>query len=214
MIEYMEELTDREKDEIRDVIQILYRQTYILERRYDKRTERYQYTKEYRVCSTHLEFLKHYFAVAGIFLEENVHDGIIYIQSDVLWGEKLPRLATVYLLILKLLYDEQMSQAASSTRVVVTAGEINQKAGAFHVLKSIPSLTEMRRAIALLKKYQIVDPLDILEELGENTRMIIYPTVHLVLSGDHIRELLESFSEEENGGEETAIQNIIEDLPE
>ena len=120
----------------------------------------------------------------------------------------------MYLLILKLIYDEQMAQAASSTRIVATAGEINQKAGAFRVIKSIPSPTEMRRTIALLKKYQIVEPLDILEELNENTRMIIYPTVNLVLSGDHIRELLESFSEEENSGEETAIQNTIEDLSE
>lgn len=59
---------------------------------------------------------------------------------------------------------------------MATAGEINQKAGAFRVIKSIPSPTEMR-TIALLKKYQIVEPLDILEELNENTRMIIYPTV-------------------------------------
>lgn len=214
MMEYIEQLTDQEKDEIKEVIQLLYRQTYILERRYDRRAERYQYTREYRTCSAHLEFLKEYFAVAGIWLEENVHDGIIYIQGETLWGEKLPRLATIYLLVLKLLYDEQMAQAASSTRVVVTAGEINQKAAMFHVLKSIPSPTEMRRTIALLKKYQIVEPLDILEELGETTRMIIYPTVNLVLSGDHIRELLESFSEEENSGEETAIQNTIQDLPE
>ena len=201
MITYIEELTDQEREAIREAIQLLYRQTYLLERRYDRRTEKYQYTKEYRTCSTHLEFLKDYFAVAGISLEENVHDGIIYIQGETLWGEKL-------------IYDEQMAQAASSTRIVATAGEINQKAGAFRVIKSIPSPTEMRRTIALLKKYQIVEPLDILEELNENTRMIIYPTVNLVLSGDHIRELLESFSEEENSGEETAIQNTIEDLSE
>lgn len=109
MITYIEELTDQEREAIREGIQLLYRQTYLLERRYDRRTEKYQYTKEYRTCSTHLEFLKDYFAVAGISLEENVHDGIIYIQGETLWGEKLPRLATVYLLILKLIYDEQMA---------------------------------------------------------------------------------------------------------
>ena len=100
MITYIEELTDQEREAIREAIQLLYRQTYLLERRYDRRTEKYQYTKEYRTCSTHLEFLKDYFAVAGISLEENVHDGIIYIQGETLWGEKLPSLPTVYLLIL------------------------------------------------------------------------------------------------------------------
>ena len=115
-----------------------------------------QYTKEYRICSKHLEFLKCYFAIAGIQLKENVHMGVIYIQGEMLWGEKLPRLATIYLLVLKLIYDEQMQAVSSSSHVVTTLGAINQKAGEFRVLRGIPSPTEMRRTIALLKKYQII----------------------------------------------------------
>ena len=37
---------------------------------------------------------------------------IDYIQGEQLWGEKLPRLATIYLLVLKLIYDEQMQTAS------------------------------------------------------------------------------------------------------
>lgn len=80
---------------------------------------------------------------------------MIYIQGETLWGEKLPRLATIYLLVLKLLYDEQMAAVSSSSHVVVTMGMVNGKAGEFHVLSSLPSPTEMRKTIALLKKYQI-----------------------------------------------------------
>ncbi len=82
------------------------------------------------------------------------------------------------------------------------------------MLKSLPSPTEMRRTIALLKKYQIIEPLDVLEELNEHTRLIIYPCIHAVLQGEDIRQLLETFNEEDNSGDETAIQNTIEDLPE
>ena len=39
----------------------------------------------------------------------------------------------------------------------------------------------MRRTIALLKKYQIIEPLDVLEELNESTRLVIYPCIHTVL---------------------------------
>ncbi|MGN1377797.1 MAG: DUF4194 domain-containing protein [Dorea sp.] len=214
MIEYYEQLSQEEKEEITEVVQTLYRQTFLLERKYDKRSGRMQYTKEYRICSKHLEFLKCYFAIAGIQLRENVHMGVIYIQGEMLWGEKLPRLATIYLLVLKLIYDEQMQAVSSSSHVVTTLGAINQKAGEFRVLRGIPSPTEMRRTIALLKKYQIIEPLDILEELNEETRLVIYPCIHAVLMADDIRELLATFSEEEQNGDETAVQSAIEDMSE
>ena len=170
--------------------------------------------KEYRTCSKHLEFLKEYFKVAGVTLYENAHMGLIYIQGENLWGEKLPRLATIYLLVLKLIYDEQMAEVSSSSHIVTTMGAVNGKAGDFRALKGLPSPTEMRKTISLLKKYQIIEPLDVLEELNEHTRLIIYPCINAVLMGDDIRELLNTFNEEENIGDESAIQGHLEDMPE
>ena len=175
MIEYYESLTDEEKDGMKEVIQALFRQTFLLERKYDRRSGRMTSVKEYKIAEKHIDFLREYFMVSGISLRQNVHMGVIYIQEEALWGEKLPRLATIYLLVLKLLYDEQMASASSSSHVAVTMGMLNGRAGEFHVLSSLPSPTEMRRTIALLKKYQIIEPLDVLEELDENTRLVIYP---------------------------------------
>lgn len=214
MIDYFEQLAQEEQEEVTEVIKLLYRQTFLLERKYEKRLGRMQYVREYRTCSKHMEFLRAYFGVAGIELKENVHMGVIYIEGEALLGEKLPRLATIYLLILKLIYDEQMQTVSTSSQMVTTMGAVNGKAGEFRVLKGLPSSTEMRRAVTLLKKYQIIEPLDVLEELNEETRMVIYPCIHAVLLGDDIRDLLETFSEEENIGDETAIQNTVEDMPE
>lgn len=214
MIDYFEQLSQEEQEDITEVIQILYRQTFLLERKYDKKSGRMQYVREYRICSKHMEFLRAYYKVAGITLKENAHMGLIYIQGEALWGEKLPRLATIYLLVLKLIYDEQMASVSSSSYIVTTLGAVNGKAGDFRVLHGLPSPTEMRRTIALLKKYQIIEPLDVLEELNEHTRLIIYPCIHAVLMGDDIKELLETFGEEENIGDEAAIQSTLEDMPE
>lgn len=214
MIDYFEQLIAEEQDEITEIIQMLFRQTYLLERKYDKRSGRMQYTKEYRICEKHKEFLKKYFSVAGIELKQNIHMGVLYLQNEQLWGEKLPRLATIYLLVLKLIYDEQMQAASTSSHIVTTMGTINGKAGEFRVLQNIPSPTEMRKTIALLKKYQIIEPLDVLEELNEHTRLVIYPCIQAVLMGDHIKELLDTFSEEEKHGSETVVQSIIEDMSE
>lgn len=214
MIEYFEQLSQEEQEEITEVIQILYRQTFVLERKFDKRQGRMVPVREYRVLSKHLEFIRAYFKVAGITLRENAHMGVIYIQGEQLWGEKLSRLATIYLLVLKLIYDEQMETVSSSSHIVTTVGALNGKAGEFRVLRGLPSPTEMRRTIALLKKYQIIEPLDVLEELNEETRLVIYPCIHTVLLGDDLRALLEIFSEEDTIGDETTIQNTVEDLSE
>ena len=200
MIEYYEQLSEEEQDDIKHVIQTLYRQTFLLERKFEKRTGRMVPVREYRVCSKHREFLEKYFAVAGITLQENLHMGVMYIQGETLWGEKLSRLATIYILVLKLIYDEQMA--------------VNGKAGEFHVLSGLPSPTEMRRTVAFLKKYQIVEPVDVMEELDENSRLVIYPCINTVLLGDDIRELLETFSEEEDSGDKTGVQSALENLPE
>ena len=58
MIDYFEQLSQEEQEDITEVIQILYRQTFLLERKYDKRSGRMQYVREYRICSKHLEFVK------------------------------------------------------------------------------------------------------------------------------------------------------------
>ena len=96
MIEYFEQLTQEEQEDLTDVIRLLYRQTFLLERKFDKRAGRLQYQREYRICEKHIDFLKMYFQIAGITLCENVHLGLIYIQDEMVWGEKLPRLATIY----------------------------------------------------------------------------------------------------------------------
>lgn len=98
MIEYFEQLSQEEQEEITEVIQILYRQTFVLERKFDKRQGRMVPVREYRVLSKHLEFIRCLLQSGGITLRENAHMGVIYIQGEQLWGEKLSRLATIYLL--------------------------------------------------------------------------------------------------------------------
>lgn len=72
-IPYFDNLTEEQQKEITDSIRLLLRQTFVLERKYDKKTERLQYTAAYRTISKHFPFIRHYLAVAGIELTENSH---------------------------------------------------------------------------------------------------------------------------------------------
>ena len=202
MIDYYEALSGAEQVQVSESIRLLYRQTFLLERTYDRKSKRYQTSPEFYQCSQHLEFIRSYFAIMGIEVVENSQLGLIYIRGEQIVGEKLSKLATLYVLILKLIYDEQMMTASNSVNVVTTLSEINEKIGSYRLLKKQPSVSEIRRSLAFLKKYQVIEPLDVLEDLDGFSRLVIYPTVNVILMGDDVRALLETFREgEEEDGE-------------
>ena len=202
MIDYYEALSGAEQAQVSESIRLLYRQTFLLERSYDRKSKRYQTSPEFYQCSQHLEFIRSYFAIMGIEVVENSQLGLIYIRGEQIVGEKLSKLATLYVLILKLIYDEQMSSVSTSVNVVTTLSEINEKIGSYRLLKKQPSVSEIRRSLAFLKKYQVIEPLDVLEDLDGFSRLVIYPTVNVILMGDDVRALLETFREgEEEDGE-------------
>lgn len=205
MINYYEELPPEEQRKVTEVIGQLYRQTFLLERRYDRKTKRYQINKDYYQCGKHLEFVRAYFAIMDIEVMENSQMGVIYIRGEQVVGEKLPKLATLYILILKLIYDEQMSTVSTSVNAVTFLGEIHEKLGTYRLLRKQPSVTEIRRCLALLKRYQLIEPLDILEEMDGQSRLVIYPTVNVVLMGDDVRALIETYTEGDEEDDESEV---------
>ena len=87
--------------------------------------------------------------------------------------------------------------------MVVTFAELNTKVGEFRLVKGLSSLSEVKRAFGILKKYQMVEVLDSLDELSEQTRILVYPCINLVLLQEDMVGLLQSFSQEEEEGELT-----------
>ncbi len=214
MLEYIKELSGEEQDRMQEVLGQLYRQTFLLERKYDKRSGRLVSNKEYYFCERHMEFLTDYLAVAGIVINRDTELGVISIQGLSVLGERLPKLATIYVLLFKLLYDEQMASVSNSVNIITTFGQLSAKAAEFRLTRSLSSITEIRRALAVLKKYQMIEPLDTLEELEENSRILIYPSINLVLMREDVRQLLETFSEEgEQQGQEDSDEEGMESVP-
>lgn len=213
MIPYYNELLDDEKDELTEAIKILINQTYVLERKYDRKMERYLPNQSYRTCERHLDFLKSYFKIAGMELIENRQFGIIHIRTQNLQGDKLSRLTTIFILILKLIFDEQMNTASSSIHVYTSLNEVYDKIQLFRLWnnKSI-SPTEVRKTIAALKKYQIIEVMDELGDLEGDTRFIIYPTVNLLFDGNSIEGIIEQYQEDEE--EEDMIDGQISSFDE
>lgn len=215
MFPYYNELLDEEKDELREVVKTLYHQTYLLERKYDKKTQRYLPNRSYRTCERHLDFLKEYFKIADIDLIENRQYGIMQIVTRNLQGDKLSRLTTIFLLLLKLIFDEQMNTASSSIHVYTSLNEVFEKIQLFRLWNSRSiSPTELKKTIAALKKYQIIEITEETGELDGDTRFIIYPTVNLLLDSRSIAAIIEQYQEEEEAAEDGQISSTFEDVSE
>ena len=85
--------------------------------------------------------------------------------------------------------------------MLISEGLIHEKLGNYRLFKRQPSPSEIRRTVTLLKKYQLIEPLDLLDELSYESPFIIYPSINVVLLGDDVRELLADFEEGEEEGE-------------
>ena len=209
MFPYYNELLDEEKDMLTEVIKTLFHQTFLLENKFDKKSGRYLPNKQYRTCEGHLEFLREYFKIADIDIIENRQLGIISLKTQNLQGDKLSKLTTVFLLLFKLIYDEKMNTASSSIHVYTTLNEIFDKIQLFRLWnnKTI-SPTEVRKTMAALKKYQVIEMMEEMGELDGDTRFILYPTVNLLLEGQSIQAIIEQYQEDTEDTEETEDEQI------
>ncbi len=213
MFQYYNELLDEEKEDLTEVIKILQSQTYLLEKKYDSKTERYVASKTYRNCERHLDFLKAYFQVADMELIENRQYGIMFLKTRNLQGDKLSKLTTVFILLLKLVFDEQMNTATNSIHVYTTLDEIYEKIKLFRLWdnRSI-SMTEVRKTLTSLKKYQIIEIMDEMGELEGSTRFIIYPTVNLLFDGQSLEGIIEQYQVEEEDADDEQISGNDENM--
>ena len=203
MIDYYEQMTESEQKEVSDVIEHLYKQTFLLEHIYDIRNKRYMINKAYYVCEKHLPFIKAYFAIMKIEVVEHTQMGVIYLRNEQVMGEHLSMLATLYVLVLKLIYDEQMATVSSSVNVVTTLGAIHEKLGVYGLLEKEPAISKIKETLRLLKKHQIITLTDSLDAIDGYSKIIVYPTVNVLMMGDDVRAILKEFGEEgetEDGG--------------
>lgn len=208
MLEQYQEFTAEEKERMQEMIRRLLSQTFLLERKYEKKGNRMLTDSDYYFCERHMDFLQAYFEVAGIRLCQDVELGVLYLRGAEGAGERLTKLATIYLLVLKLIYDEKMAAVSSSVQIATTVGELNGKVGEFRLVRALPSLAEQKRAFGLLRKYQMAEFPDTMEELGESSRILIYPCINLALQREDMQELLRLFEEAEETEEGTADAGI------
>lgn len=212
MINYLENLPITEAEKLRKTISSLFRQTCILQEKYDPVTLVPSDNEQYEICNRHKEFINQYLEVMSC---EMVHDAQEHIFRLVGEGaETLPlsRTATLIVLLAKMIYrDKIMGQSLGAT--VTNLEEFREYGKNTNLLNQKLTDAEWKEALGLMKKHQIVEYPGALRDLEDKTPIYIYSTINLYCSSAMINELLDAYREEADA-DETVEEDIYQNAAE
>ena len=221
MFQYLEELSPTEAEGVKKTIQDLFRQTCILQVKYDPATLTARDNPRYQICARHREFIADYLAVLGCELVHDPQDRIFRITGDGILVEKMSLTTTKLMILLKMIYrDKIMGEGLNAT--VTNLAEIREYGKNTNLLPGRLTGQEWQAALNLMKTHQMIELPGAILNVEDHTPIYIYSTVNIFCSAADINQLVERYREEveeilepkEEEVGETGEENIYQDVSE
>ena len=108
MVNYMEELSVTEADNLKKTIAALFRQTCILQMKYDPVTLVPRDNLQYEICTRHRKFIEDYLSVLNCELVHDPQEHIYRLHGDGIAIEKINATVTKVILLVKLIYRDKI----------------------------------------------------------------------------------------------------------
>ena len=183
MFEYLESISITEGEQIKKTIQALFRQTCILQVKYDPATLVPKDNVQYEICVRHRHFI-----------------------GDGAAREKLNMTETVILLIIKLIYkDKIMGEGLNAP--VTTLKEMREYGKNTNLIVRKLKADEWKASLYLMRLHQIIDVPGAVRDVEDDTPIYIYSTINLYVTAKDMNDLIEEYREEADGYE-TAEENF------
>ena len=215
MVNYMEELSVTEADNLKKTIAALFRQTCILQVKYDPVTLVPKDNLYYEICVRHRKFIEDYLAVLNCELVHDPHEHIFRIQGDGIVPEKVNLTITKIILLVKLIYrDKIMGEGLNAT--VTNLAEIREYGKNTNLIDYKLNMSEWRDALYMMSKHQIIEVPGAIQNIEDETPIYIYSTINLYCGSLDIAALIEEYqeeggaSDEREAGEEDIYQDVNE----
>lgn len=211
MIDYLENLPITEAEKLRKTISSLFRQTCILQEKYDPVTLVPSDNEQYEICNRHKDFMESYLAVMGCEIVHDSQEHVFRLVGDGAEALTLSRTSTIIMLLTKMIYrDKIMGQSLSAT--VTNLEEYREYGKNTNLLNQKLTDGEWKEALSLMKKHQVIEYPGALRDLEDHTPIYIYSTINLYCSSAMINELLKAYREEADTDEAgTVKENIYPD---
>lgn len=195
MLQYMENVSPSEAENIRKTIQDLFRQTCILQVKCDPVTLIQRDNPRYQICSRHREFIADYLSVLDCELIHDPQEHIFRIAGEGVLTERMSLMTTKLVLLVKMIYrDKIMGEGLNATTTNLT--EIREYGKNTNLITRKLTGQEWQEALVLMKTHQILELPSAIANLEDNTPIYIYSTINLFCSALDINELVREYQNE------------------
>ncbi len=206
MITYMEDLSVAEAENLKKMISRLFRQTCILQMRYDPVTLTPRDNPDYEICIRHKDFIENYLSVLGCELEHDPQEHIFRLKGDGVETEKVSPAATRIILLVRMIYrDKILGEGLNAT--VTNLGEIREYGANTGLLNEKLTTSEWRDALYLMSRHQMIELPGSVRDVKDDTPIYLYSTILLYVSAADMNQLIEEYREETEENE--TIEEII-----
>lgn len=208
MEQYLETISVSEAEKIKKTIAALFRQTCILQERYDPVTLAPSDNEQYEICVRHRPFIESYLSVMGCELVHDSAEHIFRLVGEGIETEQLSKTTTIIILLTKMIYrDKIMGKGLSAT--VTNLEELREYGKNTNLLNEKLSDGEWFEALRIMKKHQMIEYPGALRDMEDRTPIYIYSTINLYCSSAMMNELIHAYREEA-ASDETSEENIYE----
>lgn len=202
MVSYLEELSLTEADSLKKTIRDLFRQTCILQVRYDPATLIPRDNPRYQTCMKHRAFIEDYLAVLGCELKHDPQEHIFRLEGEGVITERMSMTTTLLVVLLKLIYRDKILGAGLHATVTSLA-EIREYGKNTNLITRKLTTAEWREALYLMRMHQMIDVPGAVRDVEDQTPIYIYSTINLYCASVDIQALVEEYQEE--------VQNLQEE---
>ena len=195
MSTYLEELSLSEAEEVKRTIRDLFRQTCILQTKYDPATLTPRDNPRYQTCAKHRAFIEDYVSVLGCELIHDPQEHIFRLTGEGVATERLNLTTTLLILILKLIYrDKIMGEGLNAT--VTTLEEMREYGKNTNLITRKLTDAEWRDALYVMRVHQMIDVPGAVKDVEDTTPIYIYSTINLYCASLDIDKIVEKYREE------------------
>lgn len=201
MVAYLEELSVTEAENVKKTIRDLFRQTCILQVKYDPATLIPRDNPRYQTCMKHKAFIEDYLAVLGCELKHDPQEHIFRLEGEGVVTERMSMTTTLLVLLLKLIYrDKILGEGLHAT--VTTLAEIREYGKNTNLIARKLTSAEWKEALYLMRMHQMIDVPGAVRNVEDDTPIYIYSTINLYCASMDIQALVEEYKEE--------VQNLLD----
>lgn len=210
MLEYMENVSQNEAENIRKTIQDLFRQTCILQTKCDPVTLIQKDNPHYQVCARNQEFISDYLQVLDCELIHDPQEHIFRIAGDGVLTERMTLLTTKLVILMKLIYrDKIMGEGLHATTTCLA--EIRRYGKETNLITRRLTAQEWQEALILMKTHQMIELPGAIGNLEDDSPIYIYSTINIFCSAADINALVEQYKGETTDPEDIEEQQESED---